>query len=164
MRHLKLSSICLVGGICVSVLLSSCLPDYFPRRHLTRKVEDRELIGTWRLTDKSADVLRRAGLMANQSKQQIVFKAPGSCLFQGYSEAAHAFVEAEGNYTLEYGASHLAGRSKVNVLEINLGVLPETGKIAYQRLYFAERNGHLIVWHYLGDADARMHIDYQRQQ
>jgi hypothetical protein len=145
--------------------LTACLPDYFPPKNVTRRVQTDELVGTWILTKRSVDMLCAKDLVNSETcDQTITFSASGACSFRSYSQSAETCLSANGTWNLEYGDTLAARRQKSNVLEIRLDVVRPSGKRAYERLFFTEDKGMLILWHSLGDADARIYIEYTREK
>src|SRR5436309_7454279 len=62
-----------------SALLTSCLPDYFPRRHLTVNLSPAEMAGHWHLGRDSARMLARYHVPATSADSWIDFSPDGQC-------------------------------------------------------------------------------------
>ena len=136
-----------------------------PSRHLRREVAASELIGTWSLTPESMNIFREIGVISGGQEPQrcIILNKFGTCSFQSYSQQAERFVRAEGTWRIRYG-NLVERHAKSNLLVIHLDRLNAAGKKSYEALYLAETGGALILWHYLGDADSRIFIEYKKQE
>jgi len=150
----------LIGAIAL-LGLTGCLPDYFPPTHVERRLGAKDLVGVWSLTTPSRELLGEMSLVDSSSCEgSIRFDPSGMCSFQSYSQSNEMCIVARGTWNLTYGDNLAIRGRKANVLEIWLDVKRPTGKRSYERLFFTEKHRSLILWHPLGDADARIFGEY----
>ncbi len=78
----------------VSALLTSCLPDYFPRRKLKVNLSGADMAVNWQLTTSSAKILTRVyHVSIKPNESAIEFFADGRCElrdFIGEDEDVHS--------------------------------------------------------------------------
>lgn len=136
------------------VLLSSCFPDYFPRRKLKVNLSPTDVAGEWHLNKESARMLEHYRVAVSPADSFIEFFADGRC-------ELHKFVEEEeaitGPATWKIGNDAID--RKVSVMHITY----RTAERQFtSSLNFTRRQGKIIMWQYHSDPDGREYTEYQR--
>src|SRR6266404_9576093 len=140
----------------VSALLTSCLPDYFPRRKLKVNLSGADMAGNWKLTTSSAKILTlvyHVSIKPNESA--IEFFADGRCElrdFIGEDEDVHS-----GAATWKIEQDSLEPKASVLHISYRTPERPVTFSLSFTR-----RRGKIILWQYHGDPDSREYVEYER--
>lgn len=172
---------CLAALTTCLFLLSGCpqargLPD----RHIKRKVNPSELVGTWHATEASLKRLIQEGysLYTDKGDQRIVLCKDGTCHISTYSytvfkptpkEEKRYYIRAgEGTWNITKARTYVRHREvKVPVVEITLVEQKQSlGKsiASYTtiRLFIVEEGERIVLWHYIGDPDYVEYMDFVR--
>jgi hypothetical protein len=133
-----------------------CFPDYFPRRK-AKDITDSQIIGRWQLRPASAERFL-AYPVPGGTKSTAEFSSGGRCSLTNFVENGDLY---SGEGTWELGTESDRGGSPFSVLEIRL---PNSsgGRPHIFRFNFSREHKTLILWQYIGDADSREYIEYER--
>lgn len=140
-------------GVLILLTLAGCGSYFMPDRNISDALPSTQIVGTWKLTERSLALLKRDGYPGLDKPQQIVFHADGRC------EYAAALVEMEGrplSYKARTGTWMLlqnvpeSGGTKANEVSMTF---KEPGVTRGEALNIARENGVLILWKFYGDPD-----------
>ncbi|MEM6855227.1 MAG: hypothetical protein AAF593_12540 [Planctomycetota bacterium] len=139
--------------------LGCCFP--LPDRHLERVVTDSEVVGVWRLTEESLELLTRDGFVPASNSYTLTFHADGSLQFDSIIDEFRGgtYRSSQGTWRLAHNTMGDSNVEKTNVIEIQL----RSGQaVQHRTLNFDEEDGQLVLWNYYGDPDSLEFMEYQR--
>ena len=158
MRHFS----SLYAALCVVVVVVVVAGCHGPDRHMRRKVEPSELVGTWKMTAASLRLLQRDGYVASPGETQtITFKADGSLAFASVLDQFEGgtLTTCNGTWRLDHDKT-INNLRRANVVDVELQL---TRNHTYLRtLSLAEEGGKLRLWDSYGDPDLWEFIEYER--
>ena len=142
----------------VIFLLTSCLPDYFPRRDVRDKISEGQVVGRWHLSAESAEMLAGNNIPVDHDSA-VEFFPDGACLLRNFVIGEESFSE-RGTWKIDHDVMADRTKPRKNVLRI-FTTLP-SGEQAVDSFFFWRHHRKLILYQYHGDPDGREHVDYER--
>ena len=142
------------------LLLTGCpRPLWLPDRNLKEYLSEQDVVGQWRLTAESLDLLTHDGFKpADSHRYLIALLADGTCRFQTVMPEigrSAIYQELTGKWKLEHDETNGANTKIKNTLSLEL-----TG---YSTGFaFDKKNGALILWTFYGDPDSWQFIEYKK--
>ena len=156
MRFHRIACLLLVSS------LAACGSYFAPDINLKRKASEKEIVGTWKLTSQTRDLLKAKGFADEPSKEYtITFASDGSLQFSSIMEDAEhpVLMEGAGNWTLEHDLAQGDNIKKANDISLKIH-FPKT--TYWYHLFLTEENGKLLLWYWYGDPDSWEFIKYER--
>lgn len=147
-------------SVCLILLIGCCFP--LPDRNLTRTVAETEIVGVWRLTDESLELLQRDGFVADPDiDYTLALHADGVLQFDSVIDdfRSGTYQTIGGTWRLDHNSEGDSNIEKPNVLEMELR---SPGSTHFRSLNFGEEEGQLILWNYYGDPDSWEFMEYER--
>jgi hypothetical protein len=145
-----------IAVVVASALLTGCLPDYFPRRHLRVSLSAAEMARHWHLGRDSAQMLAQYNVPASFADSWIDFSPDGRCELHKFVSDQQVF---SGNATWKIDEERAdRGSRPTSVLHIAFQT-PERPVIF--SLYFTRRHHRFVLWQYHSDPDGREYIEYE---
>lgn len=155
-RFRSIASLCALTCLLLACgLLVSCGSYFPPNRHVAREIAPDEVVGRWVMADESVALFRKYGFeREGDEPSTITFNDDGTLRFDSVWEGVFEIqrIEGPGKWTPGYAD----GR---NTLDIE--VTAEDARYGFY-LNFAEEDGQLILWQYLGDPDLWKFVEYAR--
>lgn len=143
----------------ITALLVGC--QFSENRYLARAVTREELVGTWQATEFAIKSLREVGVQQHLMVQEhtLVLRADGSCSVRTIMNMPVTEPEAVDYRTYESGCRWRLGDVGHQALELELAPEPSLGRPYF---YFDEERGHLLLWQYATDPDARRYMEFAK--
>jgi hypothetical protein len=154
MRH----SLCILAVVC-GLFVAGCDGG---DRHMTRKVATSEIVGTWKMTAASLQLLKRDGYVPSPGETQtITFNADGSLAFASVLDdfKAGTYNTCSGMWKLNHDKTIDNETVRANAINIEL---KRTSDTHLRTLSLAEVGGKLRLWNFYGDPDSWEFIEYER--
>jgi len=148
------------GGLLGLVtLLAGC--QFSESRYLARSVTSDELVGTWQATEFAIKSLRDVGVQEHLSVREhtLVLRRDGSCSVRTNMNVPVVGTSAENYRTYETGCRWRLGDLGHQALQLDLTPRPPLGP---PHFYLDEEGGHLLLWQYLTDPDARRYMEFEK--
>jgi hypothetical protein len=145
-----------IAVLVASVLLTGCLPDYFPRRHLKVNLSPAEMAGHWHLGRDSARMLARYHVPVTSADSWIDFSADGQCELHKFV-AEEDVVSGKATWKLDEEREDRGSRL-TSVLHITFST---TERPVTFSLYFTRHHRKFVLWQYHSDPDGREYIEYE---
>lgn len=142
----------------VTLLHTSCLPDYFPRRQIKERVFEEQVTGRWHLTGKSVAMLNRHQINVQSGASTADLSADGRCLLHDFAYG-DLLISGTGTWKVEHDVAEGGGSFKKNELQIDVTSDKKPGLCFFN---FSREHKHLIFWQYYTDPDSREYIEYER--
>ncbi len=148
----------------IAFVTLACGGYFMPNRHISERVEDAAVIGTWRLTEKSLRTLERDGFRRGPSHAYtIVFEPNNQCRFASvntfFGVDKPAYVDVRCTWTLEHDVPDSNDRRIPN--QLKLEVDGPNGPFGWT-LGFAREDGPLILWEFYSDPDLWEFLEYTK--
>ena len=149
-------------ALVLGVLSGGCGGYFAPDRNISDRIEESAVLGAWRLTARSLELLKRDGLKADAShKYLLTLNLDHTCEFasvlDSLSEPTYEAVPCR--WTLEHNTRGDSNVWKANALRLEL----ERAGVDYTLyLNFSREQDRLVLWNYLGDPDLWEFIEYSR--
>lgn len=161
MRETSLSRRALVlAGL--AVLAGGC--QRAENRHLSRAVDRQELVGDWVATESGTDALQHAGYRTHldPKEHRLALRGDGTCEAETVVDPASPGPDGTGLWVSKYlpCAWDLGKDGDHQTLELWVQMVP--GKPDLLKFYFDEEEGHIVLWQYAGDPDARKYMEFRR--
>lgn len=141
------------------LLLQSCFPDYFPRRHLKEEISDEQMVGRWHLTKESAVMLDLHGLTVSSRDSTVEFFRDGRALLHDFV-CGDDLITQSGTWKVEHDVAVGGGSFKKNELRITV-ISSDKPTVCF--VDFFRKGKRLLLWQYHGDPDGRQYIEYQHE-
>jgi hypothetical protein len=133
---------------------------YFPPdRNVQRTLFDQDVVGTWKLTSATIELLKRKNFVSNETHANTIsFSQDGTLKFASVDEnhVLLQYVESGGSWKLIHDTTPGSGVRARNVLMLNVE------KCKTWPMHFREEDGKLILSQTLGDPDEWEFIEYER--
>src|SRR2546423_3920306 len=155
----KSGSAATVVALALIVLLGGCLPEYFPRREIKRKVSEQEVVGEWHLTQESAAMLREYHVDVDSTDSKVTLLDGGRCIL-GNFVCEEERLSGNCTWILAHDVSQGRGPARVNEVRI---VIASGSTSGICRLNLSLAHGHLVLWQYESDPDGRKYVEYVRE-
>ena len=145
----------------VSVITLACGSYFMPNRHISERVEEAAVIGTWQLTEESLRNLERDGFRREPRRAYtIAFEPNNRCRFASVLEIEKpSYLDAPCTWTLEHGVRDLNDRQIPNRLKLE--VRGPNGPFGWD-LSFARDDGALVLWEFYSDPDLWEFLEYAK--
>lgn len=145
----------------VGALLTSC---GLPNRNLNETLSEKDVIGTWKLTQDSLRLLTRDKFRSDPSHlYTITFRLDGTCTFASVSDEFQGgtYTVVDGTWRLEHDTTGDSNLRKRNAIQMKLR--PKSDHTVERYLNFdRDKRKQLILWNYYGDPDQWEFIEYIR--
>ena len=170
LRHtLMLTTACAFFG---TALLCCGLLGLSPDRSLKRRVERKEVIGKWILTDASLRLAIRDGYVPGDEKEySLVLDPDGTCALSSISDSwdweTTYHAACPGQWELHHNTMASSNVRRRNAIKVEVRI-KETKRgrerVFWQHLWldFAEENGVLRLWDFWGDIDDYEFMEYEK--
>jgi hypothetical protein len=138
----RLLSIVTLGAVLVCVIPTGCKQKY---SHLSRRLEAKELVGSWHLKDGSANRLqseRRLGV-GESEECEITLASSGECHFHSYSLEAEQVVNVTGQWKLDHDIIIESPKTIANVLRMSL---PVFDGVKVESMFIGRSGSKLVLW------------------
>ena len=145
------------------LLLAGCPhPLWLPDRNLKENLSDADVVGEWRLTAESLELLKRDGFKpADAHRYLITLLKDGTCTFQTVLDRMPepaVYHEATGKWKLAPATDRDAKAKRKNALSLELKI-----NGGYNTGFgFDRKNKALLLWTHHGDPDSWEFIEYQK--
>jgi hypothetical protein len=145
----------------VGTLLTGCgLRD----RNLKETLSEKDVVGTWKLTQDSLRLLTRDKFQSDPSHlYTITFRTDGTCTFASVSVDFQGgnYTVVDGTWRLEHDTTGDSNVRKRNAIRMELH--PKPNYTAQRYFNFArDDQKQLKLWNYYGDPDQWEFIEYSR--
>jgi len=146
----------------ILLTLAGCGSYFMPDRNIGDTLPSTQIVGTWVLSGKSLELLKRDGYADSGKPHQIVFHADGRCDYSSveFGPPKSSHQTRAGTWMLLQNVPKNGG-TKANEVKLTL---QENGHERQESLDIARENGVLILWRYHGDPDSWEFIEYKREQ
>jgi hypothetical protein len=148
--------------VMLAALSGGCGSYFPPNRHISDRIEDAAVVGTWRMTERSLEHLERAGFKRKSPHDyRLTFNTDHKCEFASVLEwmGPPTYLKVPCTWRLEHDVEGFSNRSKANILRITFDL---AGKPHGLDQNFAREEGELVLWQYHGDPDMWQFIEYTR--
>jgi hypothetical protein len=119
-----------------------------------------ELVGTWKLTQESSNLLQSQG-KSDRTATRFTLQENGRCSFTGYPNIETSASIDTTNCTWLSKREHIFGDASTVIVEIQLNVGSEVRFVDY--FVSPKHNSDRILWTYQGDPDLNSYIDFAAQ-
>jgi hypothetical protein len=146
----------------ILLMLAGCGSYFMPDRNISDALPSTQIVGTWVLTGKSLELLKRDGYADSGKPHQIVFHADGRCDYSSveFGPPKSSHETRAGTWMLLQNVPE-SGGTKANEVSMTF---KEPGITRGEALNIARENGALILWKFYGDPDSWEFIEYRREQ
>jgi len=147
------------AAIVFLALLAGC--QFSESRYLIRTVKSDEVLGAWRATAFAIKSLRDVGVQEHLTagEHTLVLRPDGSCSVRTIMNMPVMRLEAVDYRTYDTGCRWRLGDVGHQALQLDLTPAPPVGP---PHFYFDEEDGHLLLWQYATDPDARRYMEFER--
>lgn len=145
---------------CVTLLGGCGLPD----RNLKEALSDKDVIGTWKLTEDSLRLLTRDKFQTDPSHlYTITFRPDGTCTFASVAVEFQggSYTVVDGTWRLEHDTNGDSNVRKRNAIRMELHPKPTQTEQRYLNFDRDDRK-QIKLWNYYGDPDQWEFIEYSR--
>jgi hypothetical protein len=148
--------IALIGGVTLA-----CGSYFMPNRHVSERVEDAAVIGTWRLTEESLRTLERDGFRREPGHAYtIAFEPNNRCRFASVLEIDKpSYLDAPCTWTLAHDVRDSNELRIPN--QLKLEVCGSNGPFGWD-LSFARDDGGLVLWEFYSAPDLWEFLEYAK--
>jgi hypothetical protein len=149
-------------ALVLAALSGGCGGYFAPDRNISDRIEESVVLGTWRLTARSLELLKRDGLKADASHKYLVtLNIDHTCEFASVLDSLiePTYVAMPCRWTLEHDTAGDSNVRKANALRLEVEAA-DANHTLY--LNFARERDTLILWNYLGDPDLWEFVEYSR--
>jgi hypothetical protein len=152
-------------AILIALILCGCCGPCaaLPDRNIKRTVAPEEIVGTWKLTPDTVELIHRNHLKESpEHAYTVTLNADGSMKFASVHQEGvgmFQYIEAEGKWSL--GLDSVIGDPSRKHYQLDI-TIDESGKRLTERFGLTDMNGKLVLWRFLGDPDSWEFIEYER--
>ena len=144
-------------------LVSGCGRYFAPDRNVKETLSDNDVVGRWKITKTSLDLLARDGFKSESNQTYTIsFNKDGTCAFQTvelFSEKPN-YISTNGTWKLEHDIKRYEHKPTKNELKFEFVF---NGVRHLHKLDFARQDGKLLLWEFYRDPDEWEFMEYARE-